>query len=193
MSSTVVLITVIVALVTMTFGRRLPFPFAALAALAAFGLMFGVGLAEDRVTLVVVAGLVPLPVFGFRIPFVSDGGGRRGDDAPHVARPAATVGEPARYVTGVLASRWPRGELKLTGTLLHFLTDEGDEAFRVNVAEIDRLRFSSTGRAQLTIRTLGGARHAVAFGRHGLARGELGAAQTFWRETIEARQANPGS
>lgn len=190
MSTAVILVVVVVGLGSTTFARRLPFPFAELTVLAVIALLLTIGIVDERPALVAVAGLVPLPIFGFSIPFISDGGGRRPDDLGF-AGAAAKVSEPARTVRGVFASRWPRGELELTGNLLHFVADDGDETFRVRIDEIDDVRFRSSGRAQLTIRTTGGERHSVSFGRNGLGRGEVGAAITFWRETIRARQSNP--
>ena len=189
MSSNVALGLVVLALVAMMIGRRLRFPFAELVGVLTVGLLLSLGLAGGRPTLVVIGLLVPLPLFGIRIPFVSDGGDRRSEQAPQLTGGEARAAEAARYVNGLLASRWPRGELDLTADLLRFVTEDGDEVFRVRPDAIDHVRFGSLGRAQLTIDTRDGDRHAIAFGHRGLGRGEVGAAQTFWRNAIKESRA----
>jgi hypothetical protein len=191
MSANLFLLLVVVLVVTMIFARRLRFPFAELALLAVLALTLWLGLTEGRTRLLVVAPLVPLPLFGFRIPFVSDGGGRRSKENPRFTGSDSKVAEPARYVAGLLASRWPRGELQLLDSQLRFVTDGDHELFRVHLALIEEVWFSSLGRAHLTVEMQDGSLHAVAFGHQSLNRHDAGQAQAFWREVIEARGARP--
>ena len=188
MSSRVVLVLVVIAFGVMMFGRRLRFPLAELSTLLTMTIMLWLGLAEGRTVLVVVAVLLPLPLFGLRLPMISDGGTRRDDEAPQLGEIAPRVGEPARYVRGLLASRWPRGELRLRENTLSFVTEDDDQLFRVALSEIKDLRLSSSGRAQLTLRTEAGERHGIAFGHDPLAQSDMREARVFWRETIQMRR-----
>ena len=187
MSSNLILGLIAIGLIAIL-GRRLRFPFAEILGLATIGLLVWIGLVGERPILLSIASLVPLPLLGIRIPFISDNGDRRSEDAPQPGNNSESGNESARYVNGLLASRWSRGYLELNGDWIHFRTEDNDEIFKVQIRTISRIRLRTLGRAQLTLDIRDGPRHEIAFGRQGLARGDVRVAQTFWREAIESRQ-----